>query len=99
MGQKTNPIGFRLIVNSDWRSKWYADKKEFGELLVEDYKIRKVLKDKLKDAAVPRIQKSRLLLQQLPAIYSAPPVLRKSIGFDERRHSKQVTTLEHSEIV
>ena len=39
MGQKTNPIGFRLIVNSDWRSKWYADKKEFGELLVEDYKI------------------------------------------------------------
>ena len=49
MGQKTNPIGFRLVVNKDWRSKWYAEKKEFGELLVEDYKIRKALKDKLKD--------------------------------------------------
>ncbi len=73
MGQKTNPIGFRLIVNSDWRSKWYADKKEFGELLVEDYKIRKVLKDKLKDAAVPRIQIERATSRCRITIYSARP--------------------------
>ena len=40
MGQKTNPIGLRIAVNKDWRSKWYAGKKEFGKLLTEDRKIR-----------------------------------------------------------
>lgn len=43
MGQKTNPIGFRLIRNRDWRSKWYANKQEFGTLLIEDQIIRKYL--------------------------------------------------------
>jgi small subunit ribosomal protein S3 len=43
MGQKTNPIGFRLIRNRKWRSIWYANKQEFGNLLVEDCLIRKVL--------------------------------------------------------
>ena len=40
MGQKTNPIGFRIAVTRDWRSKWYAGKKEFGKLLTEDRNIR-----------------------------------------------------------
>ncbi len=39
MGQKTNPIGLRVAVNKDWRSKWYANKKDFGGLLSEDRKI------------------------------------------------------------
>lgn len=43
MGQKTNPIGFRLIRNKKWRSKWFANKQEFGTLLVEDVKIREAL--------------------------------------------------------
>ena len=73
MGQKTNPIGFRLVVNKDWRSKWYAEKKEFGELLVEDYKIRKALKDKLKEAAVPRIQIERATSRCRITIHSARP--------------------------
>jgi small subunit ribosomal protein S3 len=47
MGQKTNPIGLRVAVNKDWRSKWYSDKKEFGKLLAEDRKIREILKKKL----------------------------------------------------
>jgi small subunit ribosomal protein S3 len=55
MGQKTNPIGLRVAVNKDWRSKWYADKKEFGPLLVEDYKIRDLLKSRLESASVPSI--------------------------------------------
>ena len=55
MGQKANPIGLRVAVNKDWRSKWYADKKEFGTLLVEDYKIRALLKGRLESASVPRI--------------------------------------------
>ena len=44
MGQKTNPIGLRIAVNKDWRSKWYAEKKEFGKLLTEDRQIRDLLK-------------------------------------------------------
>lgn len=46
MGQKTNPISFRLIRNRNWRSKWYANKQEFGNLLGEDFKIRASLIDK-----------------------------------------------------
>lgn len=55
MGQKTNPIGLRVGVNKDWRSKWYAEKKEFGKLLTEDRKIRNLLKKKLETASVPKI--------------------------------------------
>ena len=40
MGQKVNPIGLRLILNKNWQSKWYANKKEFGNFLQEDIKIR-----------------------------------------------------------
>jgi small subunit ribosomal protein S3 len=43
MGQKTNPIGFRLIMNHQWKSRWYAGKQEFGLLVYEDEKIRKFL--------------------------------------------------------
>jgi small subunit ribosomal protein S3 len=55
MGQKTNPVGLRVAVNRDWRSKWYAGKKEFGKLLTEDREIRDLLKKKLESASVPRI--------------------------------------------
>ena len=46
MGQKTNPIGFRLILNRKWRSRWFANKQEFGTLLLEDRKIRSYLMSK-----------------------------------------------------
>ncbi len=46
MGQKTNPIGVRLIRNKNWRSKWYANKQEFGNMLIEDHKIRRYLMQK-----------------------------------------------------
>ena len=55
MGQKTNPTGLRVAVNKDWRSKWYAGKKEFGKLLTEDRQIRELLKKKLETASVPKI--------------------------------------------
>lgn len=48
MGQKTNPVGFRLSLNKGWKSRWYANKQEFGTLLLEDHKIRNFL---LKQAA------------------------------------------------
>lgn len=55
MGQKVNPIGFRLAVRRDWQSRWYANKREFGKNLEEDYRIRKFLGEKFRYAAVPRI--------------------------------------------
>src|SRR4026209_2880693 len=55
MGQKTNPIGLRVAVNKDWRSKWDAQKKDFGRLLAEDRVSREILKTKLERASVPKI--------------------------------------------
>src|SRR3989454_6244565 len=73
MGQKTNPIGLRIAVNKDWRSKWYAEKKEFGKLLSEDRKIRDVLKKKLESASVPRILIERAATRCRITIMTARP--------------------------
>jgi small subunit ribosomal protein S3 len=73
MGQKTNPIGLRVAVNKDWRSKWYANKKEFGALLTEDRKIRTFLKKKLEGASVPRILIERATSRCRVTIMTARP--------------------------
>jgi len=73
MGQKTNPIGLRVAVTHDWRSKWYAEKKEFGKLLNEDRKIRDVLKKKLESASVPRILIERAATRCRITILTARP--------------------------
>jgi small subunit ribosomal protein S3 len=73
MGQKVNPIGLRIAVNKDWRSKWYADKKEFGKLLNEDRMIRDILKKKLESASVPRINIERATNRCRVTIYTARP--------------------------
>lgn len=59
MGQKVNPHGFRVGVIKDWDSRWFANKKDFGDNLVEDYKIREFLKKKLHAAGVPKIEIER----------------------------------------
>jgi small subunit ribosomal protein S3 len=73
MGQKTNPIGLRVAVNKDWRSKWYSDKKEFGKLLTEDREIRALLKKKLETASVPRILIERATNRCRVTIMTARP--------------------------
>lgn len=73
MGQKTNPIGLRLGVNKDWRSKWYAGKKEFGGLLAEDREIRDLLKKKLETASVPKILIERAASRCRITILTARP--------------------------
>jgi small subunit ribosomal protein S3 len=73
MGQKTNPVGLRIAVNRDWRSKWYAEKKEFGKLLTEDRKIRDVLKRKLESASVPKILIERAATRCRITILTARP--------------------------
>ncbi len=73
MGQKTNPIGLRIAVTKDWRSKWYAEKKEFGKLLTEDRKIREILKKKLESASVPKILIERAATRCRITIFTARP--------------------------
>ncbi len=73
MGQKTNPIGLRVAVTKDWRSKWYATKKDFSSLVVEDYRIRTFLKKKLEGAAVPRILIERAASRCRVTIQTARP--------------------------
>jgi small subunit ribosomal protein S3 len=73
MGQKTNPVGLRVAVNRDWRSKWYSGKKEFGRLLAEDRQIRDLLKKKLESASVPRILIERAATRCRITILTARP--------------------------
>ncbi|WP_417007812.1 30S ribosomal protein S3 [Anaerotruncus massiliensis (ex Togo et al. 2019)] len=59
MGQKVNPHGLRVGVIKDWDSRWFAKDDAFGDILVEDYKLRKFLKKTLYDAGIPRIEIER----------------------------------------
>ncbi len=59
MGQKINPTGLRIGVIKDWESRWYAKKGEFGDILVEDNKIREFLLELLAPAGVPRVEIER----------------------------------------
>ena len=56
MGQKVNPHGLRVGVIKDWDSRWFAKDDAFGDILVEDYKLRKFLKKTLYDAGIPKIE-------------------------------------------
>ena len=73
MGQKTNPIGFRLAVNRNWQSRWFASKKDFPGLLLEDQIIRTKLMEKLKQASVPRIFIERASNRVRVKIFTARP--------------------------
>ena len=75
MGQKVNPIGFRLALNKDWRSRWFADKRNFGKLLKEDIDIRKMVAGRLKDAAVSDIYIERYANRIRVTIKTARPGL------------------------
>lgn len=59
MGQKVNPSGFRVGVIKNWDSRWFVKKKDFADVLVEDYKLRTILTKKLKSAGVPKIEIER----------------------------------------
>ncbi|XOQ43361.1 MAG: 30S ribosomal protein S3 [Clostridium sp.] len=59
MGQKVNPHGFRVGIIKDWDSRWFAKDNTFGDTLVEDYNLRKVLLKQLKPAGVPKIEIER----------------------------------------
>ncbi len=73
MGQKVNPIGFRVGVDRQWRSRWYSDKKNFGSLLAEDQKIRDIVMKKLANAAVSKVVIERYANRVRVNIYTARP--------------------------
>lgn len=73
MGQKTHPLGYRIGVTEDWRSRWYAPKKEYGDLLVEDQKIRNFIKSEYKSAAIERVEIERTRDQVVVLLHSARP--------------------------
>ena len=73
MGQKINPVGFRLAVNRNWSSKWYANKRSFAPMLAEDIKVRDFLKKKLAHASVGRVLIERPAKDARITIFSARP--------------------------
>ena len=75
MGQKVHPTGFRLGIVKEWTSKWYADSKDFPELLNNDLKVRAFLKKKLSQASVSRIQIDRPASNAQITIHTARPGL------------------------
>ena len=73
MGQKVNPNGLRVSVNKNWRSRWFAGKKDFGNLLHEDILIRDMVKSRLKEAAVPEVIIERYANRARVTVFTARP--------------------------
>ena len=72
MGQKINPIGFRVGVIRDWEANWYADK-NFASLLHEDLKIRKYIETNLKDASISKVEIERAANRVNIALHTGKP--------------------------
>ena len=95
MGQKVNPHGMRVGIIKDWNSKWYADKKNFADNLIEDHKIREFLKKKLYSANVSKIEIERAAEDKVRIIvFTAKPgyVIGKG-GAEIENTKKQLTKL------
>jgi len=73
MGQKVHPIGIRLGITRDWTSKWYADSRTYAAYVLTDFKIRKFLREKLKEASVSLIQIERPAHKTHVTIHTARP--------------------------
>ncbi len=73
MGQKVHPTGIRLGIATDWRSKWYAEGKDYADFLFKDLEVRTFLKKKLKEASVSRIQIERPAKSAFITIHTARP--------------------------
>ncbi|MHC5063179.1 MAG: 30S ribosomal protein S3 [Planctomycetota bacterium] len=59
MAHKTHPTGFRIAITEPWRSRWYASRKDFSKFLVQDFKIRKYIRDQWAFAAIPKVEIER----------------------------------------
>ncbi len=100
MGQKVNPHGMRVGIIKDWDSRWYADDKHFSDMLVEDHKIREVLKKKLEQAGISKIEIERASGRVKVTVYSAKPgvVIGKG-GAEIENTKKQLQKLTADKVV
>lgn len=73
MGQKVNPHGFRVGVIKDWNAKWYADKEDFADNIVEDQKIREFIKERLTNAGISEVRIERAAKRVKVNIHTAKP--------------------------
>jgi len=73
LGRKVHPYGFRLKVIRDWKARWYAEGEQYAELLGEDLKIRRLIRNKLKQAGISDIEIERFPKQVSIIIHTAKP--------------------------
>lgn len=73
MGQKVNPYGFRLGVTTDWKSRWFADRQEYADNVIEDWQIRNYLFTELPHAAISRVEVERTRDRLRVDVYTARP--------------------------
>ncbi len=95
MGQKVHPLGFRLSSIEPWRSRWYANKKDFKKLLLQDYRIREYVYKEYKAAGVPRIEIERTGEAVNVIVHTARPgvlVGRKGVRVDQLKEELQKIT-------
>ena len=99
MGQKINPIGFRLGINRGWDSVWFAKKKEFGKYLIEDFKIRQYIKKNILNSGVSEIIIERSSKKITVSIHTSRPgfVIGKK-GADIEKIKKNIKKITDSEI-
>ena len=99
MGHKVNPIGMRLQVNRTWDSRWYANTKEYGDLLLEDVAIREFIQEECKQAGVSKVIIERPHKKCLVTIHTARPglVIGKK-GADIESLRRQLSTMTEDEV-
>ena len=99
MGQKVNPIGFRLGINRSWDSVWFAKKNEYGKFLIEDYKIRKYIKENIKNSGVSEVIIERSSKKCTISIHTSRPgfVIGKK-GSDIEKIKKKLSKITSSEV-
>ena len=99
MGQKVNPVGLRLGINRGWDSVWYAKKKDFGNYLIEDFKIRKYIKDNVVNSGVSKVMIERTSQKCFVTIYTSRPgfVIGKK-GSDIEKIKNKLSKLTSNEI-
>ena len=99
MGQKVNPIGFRLGINRGWDSVWFSKKREFGKLLIEDYKIREYVKKNVVNSGVSQVLIERTSKKCIVSIYTSRPgfVIGKK-GSDIDKIKKSLSKISNTEV-
>jgi len=102
LGQKTNPIGFRLSVNKGWNSIWFAEKNNFSESLEEDVNIRKYIKYRLPNAGISKVEINRTSKKVSVTIHTARPGIVIGRGGEEvnklKKELRQLTNKKDAQI-